>query len=711
MPPAFGIQSVTDQRKFAVASMEIYDELDGDPVVTDHGNGWYDILANSWNRGTFYPDRSGISHLEFLPEIGLCCRPFINPSNTLITQYVTSTSTGTPWAQREPTSGAYRVSRLFQCDATPGCTYRAQSTWYHPENPHFAFSLIVEETPNNWPTGPTNEPYVQVTLGSDEWAIRQDKQGTRLMYNMGGVWMSVQDINTPSNGGYNDLDEQWFIVRCMRNSICISTDFGKSYSIFKFPDELTTGIRGGKLKVEGRGGKIAFGVHQVLYLSGDWMSSRHNTFTSRLTGSPTFTSRKDELYGTSVTLTDLSSAQDAYMRYRLTFNPVPLPAIPFRFYTTPVYYATRAVFPITATIPTNALATPYDSYLRAIDIDKPVSLEESKCTVHVDLPSSIDLEGNFRWRKVRVHLGHIDWDGNVEYPYYFSGYIESIDVEGATEFGQNTVTFTILNHSIRFRRTTWWPTDVVPLGGLTVNEALDYILYTEGIPLNTSYRDWHTDGDLWEMPWGLPEDPFELIRPEESKWETMKRIASYMQLELVVTDDGVLATVPMDYVSGSVDHVYTTKMATDIRNQASHYSNSVNYGDSYTAVAVTAESETGGSIMAWAVDILAETSVASGRACPWREGIQERVQGTTAPWVLLQRAQALASNNFIIKSEPEVTAPVDIRLSRRMRIELNGASSVGIPEGSNLVLLTLRHSYRSKDGLGKLTTSAGMQLL
>jgi hypothetical protein len=720
MPVMSGVDAEVDTRRFAIASIEVYDEMEGDPYVTDHGSGVYDILAKSHRFGQFSsPGRFGLPYLEFVPDIGLTCRPFLRPTDTRKADWTSSTSTGLPWDERQPTTGYYRVYRMMQQEGTPGATYKATSTWNHPEDPHFAFSLITEDTPSDWPTTPNTEPYVQLDLGvvgsgtnpMGQWAIRQDKQGTRLLFNYGGVWVSVTELSSGQQGGV-DLDEQWFFVRCLRDSICISSDFGKSYDIFKFPDASPTGIRPGKMRIHGRGGKIAFGIHELEYVAGSYTSQQFNTYISRLTGSTTWGHRSDTPTGTAISITDLSNHSQAYMKYRVKLTPTKTWTPAFEFHKCPVYYATRGTFPVSATIATQASSTPLDAYLIGVDVNKPVNLEESSATVtlSIDAWESEVLNENWRWRKVKIHLGHRTWEGENEYPFFYVGYIQDVKPKLDEEFGEKVVTITVGNRAMQFRRTKWWPTDVIPLGGLTLNQALDYILYTEGVPLNSSYREWHPLGDTIPLPLGTPEEPFELIQPDETKWETMKRLASYMQLELAVGDDGVLRSLPEGWISPTLDKSYTIRYDEDKRNTIKEIENGVDFTESCTAIMVWAEDEeTGASIMAWAIDVEAENEVSSGRSCPWREGVQEKLDKPCLPWVAIQRAQSLAMKHFPLKYMPDIVTPVDLSLTRRMRVEVNDAEGLNIPSGTQYILLSMRHSYRARESFTSLETNAGLQ--
>jgi hypothetical protein len=699
-----------------IASVLVYNEGQGDPYVTDHGLGWLDVLAQSWAHGTFERRSDGSSLLEFLPEIGLTCRPFLVPKDTRLSHFSMSSGGGS-WEERRPATGAYRVYRLQQYDSSPGVLYSATTTYALPEDPHFAFSLILPDTPADWDSTAL-PPYVRVEFGGtgtgseERFAVQVDKNGAYLLRSIDGVWQIAAELGGPGRGtGYADLDEMFFLVRCLRGRVGVSTDFGRTYAWAGNADTSYVTVPSGKLTLRGQGGMVYFGLHQLFYQAGAWTSPTRNTFTSRPGAVPSITGRYDAPAGTSIVWTDRSRPADGIAQYRVRLSPKTITALPFPFYAPPVLYSTTFRYPVTPAGGSGAYTTPWDTRLVHLEVDKPFELAQGSCTFTVKLDLASTFSGNYRDRKIQVKLGWKMSDGSEQWWTVFTGYIEGVTPQW-DGYGQGYLTVRAANASSIFRTTEWTPLDVLalPAVGSTINAAADYILSTEG--LSAAYRSWHALGNSWVLDPGSPENPAELLRPGERKWETLERLFGYAGLEIIATDFGLFSSGPRNHVSATA-HPYRASDYAGLSQLVERISNPVDYGQSVTAALVTGRDAAGRPALAWAVDAAAESSTSSGRFAPRRRVVQEALPGTVTPGLLVGRVQSLAYEHFPLKYEPELIAYLNLDVNRRDQVWLYGAAEIGVAEGAAHVVLSLRHTFHVDEERGdvELTTAAGLRRL
>jgi hypothetical protein len=298
----------------------------------------------------------------------------------------------------------------------------------------------------------------------------------------------------------------------------------------------------------------------------------------------------------------------------------------------------------------------------------------------------------------------------------FTGYIAAVTVS-ADRYNDQRLELHLVTLAERLKRAQWTDFDSVPLGGQTVNQALDAILYSEGLDdfpvllgLPYSYRSWHVLGDLLTLPAGLAENPFEWPVRGESKWETMVRIAGYAGLEIAVLDDGTLSSGPQKYVEPWVSYEFEALPETDLKALVKGAAFSVDYRESVTMVLVQgADYLTGGARYAYGVDAFAEGFVLSDRFSPWRDTWQEEVPFPCDQLVLATRAQAAAVEGFPVKYEPDLTYPVNLDVTRRKRVRIQGLN-VGIGDWDEFAVLTLTHEYRADDkGFAQMETQAGLR--
>ena len=697
--------ALTSGQLLPLVEVRLYDvDAPDHPLVADRGFTWWSLLAEEWGWGSFNGDALGRSYLEFVPEIGLTCRPFLNPQDTRSVHYDFS---GGSWSEEQPTTGKHRTYRLVQYDTTAGIEYRATSDFSLPQNPHFAFSLGLPDSPPDWDSAAL-PPYVRFEFGTQSgqarWAIQLEQGGAFLLQwsVAASAWQAVADLPLPPRGlGYTDLEEMFVFVRCLRGRIGISTDFGRSYTWHGDLKSPIT-VASGACRLSGRGGMVIYGLHQLQYQAGTYTSPQRPTLQTRISVSTTFAKRSDEPAGTSIGLADLSSASGAYAQYRATVTPDDITGVPFNFYSAPVLYSVVLAYPVVVATTGATYTTPWANRISFCEVDKPLELTGGRCTFRAHLLPGTTLSGSFRRRKIQVRMGYKK-DGTEHWWTVFTGHIRQV-IPQWNSFGDCTLEIVAENVLARYKHTSWTPLDVRPLGGNLVNTVGDYILTSEGTPLNSSYRSWHAKGDLWLLPAGLAEDPFELVRKGERKLETLLRVYGYAGLEITATDAGVIQSGLRNSYSATV-HPYSPTETSDLHKLIQAISAPLDYDESCTAVLVGGQAENGAQLYAWARDAWAEDSLITDRSCPWREIVQEDVPGTCDQGTLVGRTQDLAYEGFGLKHEPELLGFMNLGISRLDQIEISGATRIGVPDLTRFKVLSLKQTYQQDLRRGEASLS------
>ncbi len=687
----------------------LYTEGDADPVLTDHGFGWWDNLAETFGYGDV-TQSGGLPALEYVAGIGMVCRPRLVGASLRLTH--ASTSGGT-WSEVRPVGiGAGLTYRLVQSDTTAGVSWVARSVYAAPADAAFAWTLVVWDTPadHNITTYP---PRVRLAVGlagnTAQWCIELDKAaGNSLCRWLNGAWVRAMALPSLDTSGDNGEAHIW--LRVHRSRIAISFDRGTSYSVFTPPDGSIATVRAGGWGIEGQGGGVVVGFHQLTYATGVFTSRVKGTLVARaLAPAVSIAGRKNEPAGTTVSLADVGAYGSAQAQYTATLTPATTAAAtPFTWHHSPeLYTVTYRIAPIETTV-TQAYALIPDTQIIGVRITKPEDLSESSAVLTLRRKASSAWSGTYRNRKVLIRLGWYLSDTTYEWTSVFTAYVVAQRVVFTTpqEIG---VELTLANVGHRLKRVPWQPDYEAPLGGQTVNQALDAVLATEGIPRNGSYRTWHADGDLVTVPAGLPENPAEMTRRGEAKWATLSRLASYAGLRLGVSDAGVLVTVPPTYVTGTIHDVrFGTGWVTD-DEVGRGVERSIDYRESLTAAFVTGESEYGEDLVRAAIDTYAETNTGSGRFTPWREATVDGVPGTVTGGILAKRAQALAQERFGLLDEVRAIVLSDPTIGRRDELRLYGGSALGIADGTLHVVLSLETtvSIDPRTGAYETMTAAG----
>jgi hypothetical protein len=700
MPP-------TDTRVRALASIRLLDPY-GAPVLADHGFGWYDILQASHRYGTY--SRLTLTRefaVEYVDTIGVVCRPTIVYKDTDSDDFNLSGS----WEMRRGATGR-RKQRIVQYSAAVGETWSASSKSELPADPHIAIELRRGEAPAGWDHDAA-VPYVRVELGDGQWALEwSDDEGGRLlqMDSASGEWIPLRDLPELQTFGAGATAESLVLLRPMRGKILVSTDRGRTYADWPVNDGSVPVIRKGGITFRGQGGVAVFGVHQLKYNAGTYTSRSQNTFTSRSYGPVALlTERSTEPAGTSVVLADDSVPASAIARYTATLTPAStIGPFGWSVYRTPELYAVsfRYAPVLQPWSNTGTWTTPWDGAVWNLDLDKPLELEGTTLRATIRRDTATAFSGNFRWRKVQVRAGWLNSDNTESWWTIFTGYIDTLTVTD-TSYAESTIEFGASGHASLFMTAEWTDFDAVPFGGNTINDCLDRILASEG--LDTSYRLWHALGNVI-LPAGLPEDPFEMPRRGERKWETMQRLAGYVGLEVIPLDDGTYLTLPRNVTNGGTAKTWEYVPATDLTALVEGLQFEYRSSEAATLVIVRGELEDGSSAWAWFLDGDAEANPLSGRFSPRRVVVQEEMQGTTTPGMLLFRAQTLADEHFRQKYEPSVAGALDLGIGRRDEVVVQG-STAGISDFDRFVVLTLKHTITGDPSQRDVKTQAGLRRL
>jgi hypothetical protein len=701
-------------RDYAYASVRVSDPGHGDPICLDPGLGWYSLPAQDWQSGSASFNASGRRYLQADKTVGLICRAFLVPQNTRSSQFNFS---GGLWEERQVSTGR-NVYRLNQLDTANTVTsWAATSTWLRPKNAPVAVSLILPDTPADWDWD-TYPPFIRIEI-SAEWGVEFTKEGTFLMRRVAGNWVAVHDLpSPPRSAGWADDQETWMYVRVERGQLGVSFDFGRSYEWYAPANETVT-LAAGKLTVRGRGGAVTFGIHQLRFYAGSFDSYRKELERPRLAWSASFAkSIYDAPLGTGggVAFTDLGNPVARQAQWRVTLTPGSTAGLPFTWYFSPAVYGVHYRVPPEVQVTGTDSTTPWDDTLSAVKITKPARLDGSTAEITFtasvfDVLSLVAL----RWRRCEVELGYVLSDDTTEPFTCFVGYVEEVEASWGEDLSEIEVTVHLANASAIFRRDPWTPFTCLLLSGQTPNDAGDEILASRG--RGTSYRSWHAAGASGLIALGNPDEPNELTRTGELPWETLSRIFQERSLELGVADDGVLYTAPQDYVAPTVSWEYRAapeEGETDppeVRQEFRRIRYRIDFKESATAALVYGTGPDGQLVFRYAYDPEAETNVASERFSPFRETRLKELPGSPDAGLVTGHCQALAGDAFLLKREIDLTVPLDVVRSRRERVAVYDCAGLGIPDGTECVLLTLSHSWRAGDGWTRMDTTAGLRRL
>jgi hypothetical protein len=713
---------LSDGRGVPLGSLKLWAAGQADRWLSQRESAWYDVGPAGFNAGAV-DYANGLPTLEYLPmaQLGetqtgaLVCRPRLVLQDTHLSDY---TVTGGGWEERYPQTGAVRKYRLVQYDGTADIQWSAESTFPLPANPSVAFSLVFLDTPSDWDEA-TYPPHIQLTFGAGQWGLYITKSDVLLLGMVGGSLQPIASLPAPRSADNSDNSESLIVLRCHRGQVGISTDGGDRY-------QWVPGVvAAGAFTVSGQGGMLVFGFHQLAMEQGVWLSpNRHARVIRPLSPALQFEARDDETYG-SVAYTDLSAPTSGTAQYSVELTPTTdLLGCGWSCYRSPEVYAVTTRY---VAIPSAFGGTGFSEIqpdLLEANIDKPRELDGAGGSVVVRLdPETANYWNRGDFAKFELSLGHQIEGGGDYLQVVLVGFVCDITVTNET-YNSVDLAMKLTTVAERFRRARWNKLDTFPLGGRTLNQALDLILETEGLPANTSYRQWDFVGGLFwgflgdrvVIPLGMPEDPFEWPVAGECKWATMQRLAGYFGLEVVPLDNGILTTVPKRYLDPVVSATYQADALnlsdTELQRLALRLRWRRNSQEKATSVLLDGVDENGNPIFVYATDDAAEQNPLSPRFTPFRVEIQETLDGTVSPGLLASRAGELAREFFIEPISVDLTHSVDLTLSRGQRVRVEGFEAAGVNPLYDFRIATLRHTYRAEGGFGpSLATEAGLEVV
>lgn len=696
---------ITDDRALPLASVRLYHPGQGDPFLVDRGFRWYQPVAGIWEGGSITYTTSGEPKVEHLEGIGIVCRPSLALQDTRTADYTFHSTSD--WDERMPATGSPRKYRLVQSNASADLQWHATSRFALPGDPHIAFSLVAPPSPPDH-DATTYPPYGRLELGDGQWALQWSRAfGSALMLKVSGSWRIVAELE-PLQPVDQEMGEPLVMIRPMRGAIGISMDRGRTYRWYRGSDGRGASIRAGKITLRGQGGQVIFGLHQLAYATGSYTSPERTTLTSRsIAATPAITFRGLAPTNTVLSVVDASTPAQGLAAWTATLQPGTLLGPPgWSCHTTPELYAVQLVYPVIRSGGSGAYSTPYDDAIEDIEIDRPFELAEAHCRIRIRRPADLSFSYRHgRWPRVDVWLGHTLDGGGTEWTLAFSGYLERLR-SMQSEYGRAEVELSLTGPAIRFQRTTWVEIESIPLGGRTLNQALDLVLDTEG--LSGWHRSWHWAGNYIVLPGGSPEDPSFWPQPGESKWDTMEQLCRWAGMELGVTTTGQLATVPRDYVEPWVTRKWEWANYASIHEVALSADYELDCAGSVTGVLRRGTDEYGIPIWAYMIDAAAEWLPSSDRFCPWRELDQETIRTATSPGWLALAAQSDFLDLATPRQELELTTPVQLGLRRRQQVRLVGAP-IGVWTSDRFMITALRHSYRKATPVAGLTTTVTMR--
>ncbi len=699
---------VTDNRVLPLASVHIYAPGAGDPVSTDPGVWWWDVLRHSYRFGTVSLDTAGRPKLRYIEGLGLTCQERLVWQDTTTTHW---TTTGGLWEARKPADGGNtRTTRLVQYQTAANTAWSAHSTFRAPHTPAFAFSVLMGATPPdndeaNYPT------YCRLEFGSGSarYAISWNRDGGWALLRDpgdGGLdWNEVVSLPEPASDAWGEV--LWY-VRVARGRIWVSGDRGWSWESYANPDGSAIFVPSATMTWRGQGMACAFGLHQLSFAAGVYTSPPRETQWYRTLRTCTVTPFGNAPGNSSYTGADGSPAIGSTVAYTLTLTPALAAAVPWNWYHVPDVQAAYLKVMPTRAATVGSYTTPFDSALLSLDIEEPIELSEGTASWTVWHDFLTQFSGVYGAQKVQILAGHLRDDDSEEWNTLFTGYIVEPGAR-AERWGEKVLSFTAHNLAWRLKGDRFDDLRGTPvLSGMTVNAALDELLAYNG--LDTTYRSWHPDGDAIAFGVGDYEDPALWPKVGDSVWDWMERLAAYAGLEIGVTRDGGFVTLPIDYVADTVSYTWYADPASDAttRIRSARYVQKVSEGR--TMVEARGYGPNGELLVAALVDADAEVNTASDRYIGFRRAEVECVSGVVTAAMLGRIAQALARDRLVPKFEADLTVPVNPGVTRRARVQVDG-TTVGIADTAEFVVREMRHHWEADPSGEGLVTTAGLQRL
>jgi len=704
-------------RKYAIASVELFDVFEFQPVVTDRGFSAYSTIKSVQERSLYNADLTGTPLLEWIPKLeGIINRAYWVAKDTTLAQWNSTAGDTGSWEEQVPAWGDYIVKRLVQYDGNPNIVGKRISIFNLPINPEFAISFILPDTVEGQDVD-THPAHIRFEFGQFLWCIYIDKSGAYVQFRptTSDPWSTLERVGTPSPSVGDTSDERLIFVRCVSGVILVSGNFGESYKLATV-EGIPVNVPSSKARLTTEGGIIAFGFHQLKQAAGKIiLDPKLDTLTSRVPGTmlDSLEPVADIPSPSNLILVDNSDPLHGRVGWAAELIPGVIgsaTAVPFQWYKTPTLYAVDTKYAVESSTPTLSSTFPWDDNLIDVNIILPRSLDQTTATFQVQARSAADILAaeSYRDRAVRIRLGYEHHDGSEEWYVMFTGYITDV-VPVWDDYGKVVVTFVCKNTSYHLERAKWDGFGQYRLGGRALTVAADLVLYTEG--LGATSRSWFPLGDYQMLPWGRQDKPFELTRVNEEKWKTLKRLFGYYGYELGVDNYGIFYSLPYNYYLGTVSKTFDARETSTIQNAITRIANRYKYEESATCVVVHGYDQYDQFVLAASVDFEAEQNPFSLRAAAWRTIIiEELFDGVDYP-TAVERNIAISRDVFQTKQEPIITTPVDVSVGRRAQVIVDNCERVNIPSGTHMVIASLTHHYTRQQGLSSLESNAGLELI
>lgn len=696
----------TDTRDLPVAQFLQWPAGGGDPVVSDWGFHWYDSLEQSYARGSAAMAADGYNRkLERIEGVGVVCRGFPTAANMTLAQYtLTPANTGsvTYWEIQKAADGTLRSDRLAQVNSTANLTWSAVSVNTLPANPAFAVTFRRGATPADT----TAFTYAGFEFGGAWQVLWTDKQGVLLRkYNSStALFETVKEISGSAGAGD---DEVIVHVRVQAGRLCLrflreqtagnEEDTG-SWVVYTNPDGTDIEVASTAITFAGQGITAVWGLHPLSMVDGVYTSPTKpmcRAHTGAVTSSA-YANIPAAYTAVSDWYTITPTVSSTNLSYALTVKAVPetIAAFGWTMYRSAVVCGVAVEIALASSSTGDSAVQIEASTLLSAVVDRPYELDGATATAQVYTGQSPTFPENLRWRKVQMTFDNLT---------VFTGYIRAVSLS-QDEYGHTVGTYTCDNVSVRAKRSKFNELQgSIPLGGRTINSALNWCLAYIGLP--ASAASWHAAGDVKMLPLGIPAEPYMWPKFGDTVWDVMQQIAALGELELGANGFGVYRTFPQSYVTSLTHNLRDVPVTVNESIHAAGVSKDATTGT--TCVIVRGTDASGNPIFSYILDDTAESNPGVTRFCPWRDVYDEQGGDRVPAEVLTALAQAAYNTRAFPRVEVEATIQARPEIQRRDRVIID-SSRMGLGT-DDFIVYTLRHEFKNDPARSEMKTTLGLK--
>jgi hypothetical protein len=547
----------------------------------------------------------------------------------------------------------------------------------HPVNPSFAFTLVSALPPNDYDFA--IRPYFNFMFADENYGIYLTDNKAHLWERQSdNTIRKVMKLDSISyKTCFGEVDEAEIVVRCQNGCILISMDAGQNYQVYRKRDRTPIYIEPGAFSIQTQGAQVMWAIHGLTGVNSYWNSPKRSTGFPRTTPVPTFQYRGEAPGLSTLTFEDLSVPPNSIAQYQAQFlMGTDAQPYPFAFRQFPTLEATLFTYPYVAGVVGNDSSEEWQGYIYNVSYNKPQELSGGSCTIRARFPDASFLQG-MRFRKVVVDIATI-FGEDTDTQTVFTGYVSKVSIKQHFDFIDTSIE--LVNAAGLFSRLTWTPFDTRPFDGYSPNGAADLVLASEA--WGTDKREWHPLGNYGIIEIGDVQNPTLMSKTGETKFSTLQNIFSSFKLEIAATDDGLLKTVPRNWVSGTQHIVKAKPYLADRRFNMKEFDIVLDYTASATMVSVTGKDIDENDIYAYLIDVPAETSLLSGRYQHHRSIFHDDVSGPSTVAKLMGRAQDIAQDTMFLKKEATIPLELNVLVGRRDELEVHGVGTSDIPDGT-----------------------------